>query len=137
MKTILVILLFSTASLTVYAQFRQPDSKATESPNNSNQVVPNTAYRLFKTENMWTFIKLNTRTGQMWQVQFDINGDNRHELSLYSESLVNPENEFNERFTLHATQNMYNFILLDQYDGRTWQAQWSPKAENRGIIPIY
>lgn len=32
-------------------------------------------YRLFKTQNTWTFIKLNTRTGQMWQMQFDVQGE--------------------------------------------------------------
>lgn len=28
-------------------------------------------YKLFPTQNMFTFIKLNTRNGQMWQVQWD------------------------------------------------------------------
>lgn len=28
-------------------------------------------YRIFPTANMRYFIKLNTRTGQMWQIEFD------------------------------------------------------------------
>lgn len=29
-------------------------------------------YKLFPTQNMWTFIKLDTQTGQMWQLQYSI-----------------------------------------------------------------
>ena len=94
------------------------------------------AYRLFPTENMWTFIKLNTRNGQMWQVQYSVGEGSRFATILSAEQLVPKEKEVNNRFTLYATQNMYNFILLDQIDGRTWQAQWSMDAKNRGIIPI-
>lgn len=42
----------------------------------------------------------------------------------------------NGRFTLYPTNNIYNFILLDQIDGRMWQVQWSLKEKNRGLIPI-
>ena len=72
----------------------------------------------------------------MWQVQFDVAGDNRGVTYLNILSLVSSEEEVNDRFTLYPTQNMYNFILLDQLSGKTWQVQWSQKAENRGVIPI-
>ncbi len=85
---------------------------------------------------MWTFIKLNTRNGMMWQVQYDVEKDNRFETYLNILPLVDKGNEVNNRFTLYPTQNMWTFILLDQYDGRTWQVQWSMKPENRGILPI-
>ena len=29
-------------------------------------------YRLFPTQNMWTFLKLDTMTGKIWQVQFSV-----------------------------------------------------------------
>ncbi|SKB35149.1 hypothetical protein [Maribacter arcticus] len=103
---------------------------------NDSVIVDNVVYRLFPTENMWTFIKLNTRNGQMWQVQFDVGGDNRFETFLNEFPLVLEEFEDNGRFTLYPTQNTYNFILVDQIDGRLWQAQWSMKSKNRGIIPI-
>ena len=35
-----------------------------------------------------------------------------------------------------TAQNIYNFILLDQIDGRVWQVQWSFKANERFVIPI-
>ncbi len=94
------------------------------------------AFRLFPTSNMWTFIKLDTRTGQLWQVQWSLE-DNHFETILSSRDLA-PEGEaVNGRFTLHSTTNSYNFILLDQIDGRVWQVQWSQKAENRGVWRIY
>ena len=134
MRTIFTILIFS--SLTAYPQFAKYE-QTTEKQKTEKGVTTNAvAYRLFPTENMWTFIKLNTRNGQMWQVQFDIKDNNRFQSILSSELLVTKEKEVNERFTLYSTQNMYNFILLDQLDGRTWQVQWSNEAKNRFIIPI-
>ena len=39
------------------------------------------------------------------------------------------------RYKLYPTQNMYNFILLDQIDGDTYQVQWG-KEENRMLMQI-
>ena len=93
-------------------------------------------FRLYPTQNMWTFIKLNTRNGKMWQVQFDVEDNNRFETYLNILPLVEEEEEVNDRFTLYPTENMWTFILLDQYSGKTWQVQWSIEPENRGVIPI-
>jgi len=113
------------------------ETQRTEIPQYTSLLTDNIAvFKLFPTQNMWTFIKLNTRNGQMWQVQYDINGDNRGEFYLNVLPLVSKEKEINGRFTLYPTQNIYNFILLDQIDGKMWQTQWSTTLENRGIIPI-
>jgi hypothetical protein len=72
----------------------------------------------------------------MWQVQFDVQGSNRLVTYLSFDRLISEENEINDRFTLYPTDNMYNFILLDQHDGRTWQVQWSTEPENRVVMPI-
>lgn len=133
MKKILTLAFIATISLNALSQFNQENVKEIV---NEEFTSTDATYRLFPTENMWTFIKLNTRNGQMWQVQFDVQGQNRFETYLSVESLITTENETNGRFTLYPTQNMYNFILLDQVDGRTWQAQWSTEPKNRGIIPI-
>ena len=86
---------------------------------------------------MWTFIKLDTQTGQIWQLQYSINDDNRRfECELNTNSLIIDDKKINGRFELYSTQNIYNFILVDQIDGRTWQVQWSFEENNRGIIPI-
>lgn len=128
------IILSTVFALTTMQLFAQVDNKQSDGilTQNTNPVT----YRLFPTQNMWTFIKLNTRNGQMWQVQYDVEEDNRFETYLNILSLINNEKEVDDRFTLHPTQNMWTFILLDQYDGRTWQVQWSIESENRGVVPI-
>lgn len=93
-------------------------------------------YKLYPTSNMWTFIKLDTRNGKMWQVQYSIKGDDyRFESPLNTTPLISNGDEPG-RFELYSTQNMYNFILLDGIDGKTWQVQWSTEPENQAIIPI-
>ena len=100
-------------------------------------ISENTIYQLFPTQNYWTFIKLDTRNGKMWQVHFSVKDEsNRGEFVLNSLPLVNKENEVNGRFTLYPTENMYNFLLLDQVDGTVVQVQWSMEAEKRGIVSV-
>ena len=94
-------------------------------------------YRLFATQNMYTFIKLDTRNGKMWQVQWSTKGrDYRFETNLSDVSMVSKDEEKNGRFFLYPTTNIYNFILLDQIDGRAWQVQWGNEGE-RLVIRIY
>jgi hypothetical protein len=102
----------------------------------TTQINSLVTYRLFPTQNMWTFLKLNTRNGEIWQVQFDMKGDNRLVVDLNFIPLVAKEDEVNDRFTLYPTQNIYTFILLDQFSGKIWQVQWSTQATSRIIVPI-
>jgi hypothetical protein len=95
-----------------------------------------TPYRLFKTNNIWTFIQLDTITGKMWQIYFDTQGDGRGAVVLNDQDLAAGKPRISGRFTLYETSNMYTFILLDQIDGRTWQVQWSSERRNRFVIPI-
>jgi hypothetical protein len=97
---------------------------------------PTAPYRLFKTNNIWTFIKLDSATGKMWQIQFDMKGDNRGSVVLNSQDLANGKEKKPGRFTLYPTSNMFTFILVDQIDGRTWQVQWAVEEENRLVIPL-
>ena len=91
---------------------------------------------MFPTENIWTFLKLDTRSGKIWQVQYSMDDNYRGEVVLNDKALVTSDAAENGRFTLHQTKNMYNFILLDQIDGKMWQVQWSVDEENRIIIPM-
>jgi hypothetical protein len=96
----------------------------------------NAVFRLFATNNMYNFIKLNTRNGQMWQVQWSLK-ENQFETELSIISLVPPSEEKNGRFFLYPTTNTFNFILLDQIDGRAWQVQWNFELEKRIVTRIY
>ena len=94
-----------------------------------------TRYKLFPNQNMWTFLKLDTMTGKIWQVQYSTKGpEYRFETVLNSRALNQKKNV--GRFTLYPTQNTYNFILLDQIDGHTYQVQWNGEVENRLVVPI-
>lgn len=130
-KIFIAILVFST--LNSFAQSTTESDEPNTIQNTENRIL---TYRLFPTQNMWTFIKLNTRNGKMWQVQFDVQDNDRFESSLSSIPLTEKNEERDNRFTLYQTQNTWTFILLDQIDGRTWQVQWSTEPETRGIIPI-
>lgn len=97
---------------------------------------PNANFRLYKTKNMYSFIKLDTRTGQMELVQWSLDG-NRMSYRLSNEILTSSfEEQIPGRFTLYATTNIYQFVLLDQIDGRTWHVQWGTDKEYRWIKPI-
>lgn len=96
-------------------------------------------YQLFKTQNTWTFLKLDTLLGLIWQVQFSVKGDEyRFEEVLNKDWLVSSlyDEMITGRFTLYPTDNMYNFILLDQIDGRCWQVQWRSNSSERMILRI-
>lgn len=95
-------------------------------------------YQLFPTGNNWTFIKLDTRNGKMWQVHFSVSEEGyQGEKVLNLRSLVLTDEEINGRFTLISTKNIYNFILLDQLTGNTYQVQWDFEIYNRMVVRIY
>lgn len=92
-------------------------------------------YRLFKTGNTWSFLELDTQTGRLWQVQFSVGNDSsRIKLPINSDALASEGK--NGRFTIYPTNNMWNFMLIDQDNGRVWQAKFSIGEDNRGIFPI-
>jgi hypothetical protein len=133
MKTKILIL---TLILITTASFSQSQTKQ-DNTIQQNDETENKVYKLYPTKNYWTFIKLDTRNGKMWQVHFTVNADGiQTEIFLNPVSLVVKEKEINGRFNLYATENIYNFLLLDQIDGEVFQVQWSMDAKNRGVIPI-
>lgn len=129
MKSLLISLILGLSSITAFAQ------TTSETPIQNISTDSAVVYRLFSTRNKWTYIKLNTRNGQMWQVQYSLEDNNREDpLSLTP--LVPKDDEKNGRFFLYPTQNFYNFILLDQFDGRVWQVQWSIEDSKKLVIRI-
>jgi hypothetical protein len=130
MKARLITLVFVLSAATSIAQ------STSEAPIQNISTDSAVTYRLFSTKNIYTFIKLNTRNGQMWQVQWSTK-DNQFETTLSDISRVDKDAEKNGRFFLYPTTNIYNFILLDQIDGRTWQVQWSTEPKERMVIRIF
>lgn len=121
-KLIMILVIFTL----IFTLSGCSDTKAA----NDNEI-----YKIYPTQNIWTFIKLDTRDGRMWQLQYAINDDEkRFSLPINEIPMIDDMGKQVGRFTLCPTQNMYNFILLDQISGRTWQIQWSMEDVNRGII---
>lgn len=135
MKTRILTLTFVLFSI---VSFSQNQLKATNTVQ-QKQISENVIYQLFPTDNYWTFIKLDTRNGKMWQVHFTISEDGyQGEQILNSSSLLmSDEVEVKGRFNLYRTNNMYNFILLDQINGKTYQVQWNNDKEKRFVSRIF
>lgn len=131
MKTKFMILFLIFFSLSSFAQ------TSSDAPNQNISTDNSIVYRLFATKNMYNFIKLNTRNGKMRQVQWGNESKYRFETTLSDISLVNESDEKNGRFFLYPTTNVYNLILLDQIDGKTWQVQWAIDEKDRMVIRIY
>lgn len=135
MKKIITILIVILVTITFIAHAQVENNVVTPNETKQENLVIG-KYRLFKTTNRWTFLKLDTQNGRIWQVQYDIEGENRFETELNYLYLANIDEKVNNRFTLYPTQNMWTFILLDQLDGRMWQVQWSMEADQRFILMI-
>lgn len=141
--TTIVLFLLGTACLAQDRVSAAPTQLDTTSVLLLQRISQHTApcYKLYKTENMWTFLELETFSGKIWQVQYTVDESkaSRMKTGLSYRNLVpadDPDGEFAGRFELYPTQNMYNFILLDTATGKTWQAQWSTSYSNRGILEI-
>ena len=62
-------------------------------------------FKLYPTKNIWTFLKLDTSTGLIWQVQFSTQGeDYRFETPLNTTALVLDKNCPSGRFELYPSE---------------------------------
>ena len=80
-------------------------------------------FRFFQTDNIHNQLRLNTRTGEVMQIQND------GQTFLVS-SAITPNNDISNRFNLYKTQNMWTYILLDTFTGRLWQCQFSVRGDD-------
>lgn len=95
-------------------------------------------YKLYKTENIYTFLRLNTSNGKIDQVQWNLDRDKEFITVLNAVDLtfgISIGNH-NGRFELYPTQNMYQFLLLDKTVGNMWHVQWGLDSKKRWIVPI-
>ena len=96
-----------------------------------------TRFKLYPTTNMYNFLKLDTRLGDVTAVQFDINGPNEYEYHVGSVWKSIPvDQQVDGRYELYPTQNYYTFLLLDQIDEKVYHVQWSMERINRGLYEI-
>ena len=93
-------------------------------------------YKVYRTENIYTNLKLDTSTGRITALQIGVNDAKyRGEYqvcdapSLYDISDIG-------RYELYPTGNIHNFILLDTFLGVAYQVQWSTKKDQCGCWMI-
>ncbi len=133
MKKTIVLIISLIISFSVFSQNVDPFA-----PQSASESGEGAAYKLFPTQNASIFLKLDTRNGRIWQVQFsDVDSERSFVTPLSTKSLVKLIDEEYGRFTLYPTEKIYIFLLLDQFDGNVWQVQWSLEKEKRSITPIY
>lgn len=93
-------------------------------------MIAGQTYKMYSTQNYHNQLRLNTMTGEVHQIQDD---GQSWEICSAREILGDKAG----RFCLYETQNMWTFILLDSYNGRLWQVQYSTQdLDELFCIPI-
>lgn len=80
-------------------------------------------YKLYPTENIYTFLELDTKTGKIKQVQWSLDSDKEGSMTINDTDYSYGLGYGSGSFELYPTQNMYQFIMIDKTDGRKWHVQ--------------
>ena len=144
MKRLLIIVLaICSIGISSYAQTEKQDTIILSSRDSlileyADFIAEMTAYqqprfKLYKTENVYNLIKLDTATGRVWQVQYSMNKNaDAMTVPIDNTSLLREDETIRAgRFELYPTNNMYTFILLDTEKGYTYQVQWNTDPNKR------
>lgn len=121
MKKLILFLVFTSFSVG-FSHAAEPATIVAPATNAVNN------YLLYPTTNIYTFLKLDTRNGKIWQVQYSMD-ENEFEVALNPQELVVSGKP--GQFALYPTTNNWTFLLLDTVNGDVWHVQWSQDAINR------
>ena len=103
-KSLFVFFLCLMSFASTNAQTSTSNTKTTVASPDSN-----VNFRLYQTNNRWTFLKLDTRTGVIMHVQYSTDSD-AMQYELNSMPLAEGEDAKSGRFLLYPTENTFNFI---------------------------
>ena len=93
-------------------------------------------YVVYPTKNIYTSLLLDTQTGKIWQIQIGI-GDNSDRMrSVLSDITYSWDGKIGQ-YKLYATENMYNFIMVNTELGYTYQVQWNIDKDLRFVRRIW
>ena len=142
MKKIVLFITLNTITMSGYSQITKNNvcdstlayiSKQLE--NIEFRISGMNRYKLYPTENIYTFLKLDTATGKIDQLQWSLDSDNEGSVTINSDDLSLGSGS--GTFELYPTKNMYQFILLDKVTGRQWHVQWGMDTLNRWVRRFY
>ena len=103
-KVLLALFLCLMSFVPTKAQIATSNTKtAVASPDS------NVNFRLYQTNNLWTFLKLDTRTGVIMHVQYSTKGD-AMQYKLNSIPLAEGEDAKPGRFFLYPTHYLRRFV---------------------------
>lgn len=130
MKKIAITIIFLALVIMANAQQKYQFQEVNHSVNKDVR------YKLYPTVNMWTFLKLDTRTGTICQVQYSIEDDDSEVYLGSPLTSIDEETSENGRFELYPTQNSWTFLLLDQINGNVYHVQWGVNSKDRMIFKV-
>lgn len=90
-------------------------------------------FKLYKTENKFNFLELDTKTGKIKQVQWSLDDKNEGSSVINNVDLSWGTGYGSGSFELYPTSNIFQFILIDKTNGRKWHVQWGLENANRWI----
>ena len=94
-------------------------------------------FKMYQTDNIYNLLKLDTRTGKIWQVQYRMKDTKATVVSINYFGIVFESDGWDGRFELYPTKNMYTFIMIDTGTGDTYQVQWSTSGSDyRFVEPL-
>lgn len=82
-------------------------------------------FKMYQTENTYNLLKLDTRIGRVWQVQYRMKDVESQVVSLNYFGIVSESEGWDGRFELYPTKNLHTFIMIDTGTGDIFQVQWS------------
>ena len=109
-------------------------------------------YKVYPTENKEVSLKLDSATGEVWQVKIGVETGEEiaskidfisnktdstfEKVTDFSDVMKNFRVAQNGRFELFPTNNIYEFLMVDTILGTTYQVQWHNQQEKRLISAI-
>ncbi len=105
-------------------------------------------YKVYPTENKEVSLKLDSATGEVWQVEIGVETGEEiaskidfisnktdstfEKVTDFSDVMKNFRVAQNGRFELFPTNNIYEFLMVDTILGTTYQVQWHNQQEKKG-----
>lgn len=130
MKKLLFILAAVVITASVMAEGEYPQYRSVNHYSDSS-----VRYKLYQTFNLWTFLKLDTRRGTIYQVQYSKKEGQSFETYLGTPGIYGfASDTINGRYELYPTQNNWTFLLVDQIDGDVYEVQWSQESDKYRYI---